>query len=98
MDTGYRSPRPSAGGRTRRTSSPSRREVTAILASQQFPGLPSAAVGRITRALATESAARAAAAARETHTPIRIPRPRTGRELPPLTRVIPRPRRALAAG
>jgi len=98
MDTGYRSARPAAGGRTWRTSSPSLPDVTAILASQQLPGLPVKAAERISRALAAESAGRAAAAAaRETHTPVRIPRPRTGKELPPLTHVVPRPRRAPAA-
>jgi hypothetical protein len=97
MDSEYRSARPQAGHRTRRTSSPSLPDVTGLLASQQFPGLPSQAADRISQALAAESADRATAAGRETQAPIRVPRPRTGRELPPLTRVVPRPRQAHAA-
>jgi hypothetical protein len=68
-----------------------------LLTSLQFPGLPPEAADRISQALAAESHDRAAAAARETRTPIRVPRPRTGRELPPLTRVVPRPRQPAAA-
>ncbi len=94
MDTGHRSAHPAA---SRNTRTPRLPDVTAILASQQMPGLPSDAADRIRRALAAESADRAAAAARETHTPIRLPRPRTGRELPPLIHVVPRPRQAPAA-
>lgn len=94
MDTGHRSARPAAGGNAWTPSLP---DVTAILASQQMPGLPSDAADRISRALAAESASRLAAAARETHTPTRIPRPRTGKELPPLIHVVPRPRQAPAA-
>lgn len=97
MDTGYQSARPPGGRRTRRTSLPSLPAVTGLLASQQFPGLSSEAADRISQALGAESLDRAAAAARETHAPIRVPRPRTGKELPPLTRVIPRPRQATAA-
>lgn len=97
MDTGFRSARPTAGRRTWRTPKPGLPDVTGLLASQQFPGLPSQAADRITQALAAESGSRAASAARETHTPIRLPRPRTGKELPPLTHVIPRPRQAAAA-
>jgi hypothetical protein len=97
MDTGYQSARPPTGRRTWRTSPPSLPDVTGLLASQQFPGLPSKAADRISQALAAESVDRAAAAARETHTPVRIPRPRTGKQLPPLTHVVPRPRQATAA-
>ena len=97
MHTGYRSARPPTGRRTRRSSSPSRPDVRGLLASQQFPGLPSEAADRISQALAAESADRAAAAARETQAPIGVPLPRTGKELPPLTRVVPRPRQAGAA-
>jgi hypothetical protein len=96
MDTAYRSARSLAGRRTWRTPKPGLPDVTGLLASQQFPGLPSRAADRIREALATESVDRAAAAARETHTPVRVPRPRTGKELPPLTHVIPRPRQAAA--
>lgn len=97
MDTDYRSARPQAERRTWRTSSPSLPDVTGLLASQQFPGLPSEAADRISQALAAESADRATAAARETQAPIRVPLPRTGKELPPLVRVVPRPRQAHAA-
>lgn len=97
MDTGYGPARPPTGGNTWTTSPPRLPDVTAILASQQFPGLPPAAADRITRALAAESADRAAAAARELHIPIRLPRPRTGKMLPPLIHVVPRPRQAPAA-
>lgn len=97
MDTAYRSARPPAGRRTWRTPKPNLPDVTGLLASQQFLGLPSETADRISQALAAESVDRAAAAARETHTPIRLPRPRTGKELPPLTHVIPRPRQATAA-
>jgi hypothetical protein len=97
MDTGYRSARPAAGLRTPRTPKPGLPDVASLLASLQFPGLPSQGADRIAQALAAESDARAALAARETHTPIRLPRPRTGKELPPLTHVIPRPRQAVAA-
>ena len=94
MDAGQRSARPATGGNAWTPSLP---DVTAILASQQMPGLPADAADRISRAIAAESAGRAAAAARETHTPIRVPRPRTGKELPPLIHVVPRPRQATAA-
>jgi len=94
MDTGYRSARHLAGRRTWRTPKPGLPDVTGLLASQQFPGLPSGAADRIRQALAAESVNRAEAAARETHAPVRVPRPRTGKELPPLTHVIPRPRQA----
>jgi hypothetical protein len=95
MDTGHRPARPRAGGRTRkaRLSLP---DVTALLASVQLPGLPADAADRIRKALAAESADRAAAA-RETHAPVHLPPPRTGKELPPLTRVVPLPREATAA-
>jgi hypothetical protein len=96
MDTGYRSPGTPAHRRACRTSPLSLPDVTGLLASQQFPGLPSRAAGRISQALAAESVDRATAADRETHTPVRIPRPRTGKELPPLTHVVPRPRQAPA--
>jgi hypothetical protein len=96
MDTGFRSARPAAGRRTWRTEKPGHPDVTGLLASQQFPGLPTQAADRIRQALAAESGGRAAAAARETHPPIQLPRPRTGKELPPLTHVIPRPRQAAA--
>jgi hypothetical protein len=95
MDTGYRSARPPTGRSTRRSASPSRPDMRGLLASQRFPGLPSEAADRISQALAAESARRAAA--RETHPSIRAPRPRTGKELPPLTRVVPRPRQPAAA-
>lgn len=97
MDTGYRSARPAAGRHTRSAPEPGFTDVTGLLASQEFPGLPSQAADRIMQALAAESRDRAAAVARETQTPIRVPRPRTGKELPPLTHVIPRPRQAAAA-
>lgn len=95
MDTGYRSARSPSGRSARRTSSPSRPDVRGLLASLQFPGLPPKAADRISQALAAESYYRTAA--RETRTPIRVPRPRTGKELPPLTRVVPRPRQPAAA-
>jgi hypothetical protein len=98
MDTGHLSARPRAGRRTWRTSSPSLPDVPGLLATLQFPGLPPDAADRISQALAAESLDRAAAAtARETRAPIWVPRPRTGKELPPLTRVIPRPRQPSAA-
>jgi hypothetical protein len=96
MDTGYRSPRPPAGGNTWTTLPPRLPDVKGILASQQFPGLPPEADDRVRRALAAESARRVAAAS-ETRTPVSIPRPRTGKQPPPLTHLVPRPRQAPAA-
>jgi hypothetical protein len=97
MDTGHRSARRPAGGDTRRTSPGRMKDVTAILASTQLPGLPPEAADRIRRALAAESAGRAAADDAGSYAAIRIPRPRSGKALPPLTHLVPRPRHAPAA-
>lgn len=95
MDTGRSAYRP-AGAGIWRTSPACRKHVTAILASTQLPGLPLEAADRIRRALAAESAGRAAVAAAGSHTSIRIPRPRSGKERPPLTHLVPQPRHAPA--
>jgi hypothetical protein len=98
MDTGYRSGLPQSDGKGSRTQSsgtqPARLvEVAAMLARQQLPELPPGAADRIRHALAAESADRAAAAS-ESRTPVRLPQPRSGRECPPLIRLVPRPRQA----
>lgn len=80
-----------------RTSRARTRDVTAILASTQLPGLPPDAADRIRRALAAESAGRAEADDAASYAVIRIPRPRSGKERPPLTRLVPRPRPAAAS-
>ena len=98
MDSGDRSARrPAGAGDTRRTSSASMKDVTAILASAQLPGLPPEAADRIRRALAAESASRAAADDSASYAVIRMPKPRSGKERPPLPHLVPRPRHAQAA-
>ena len=97
MNTRQRSARRRAGGTTSRTSPARLQHVKAILASQQMPGLPPDVADRIRRALAVEAADRAGAAASESHQPVRIPRPRTGKQRPPLTHLVPWPRRATHA-
>jgi hypothetical protein len=97
MDTGHRSAPSPAGGGTRPASPAPRKEVTAILASTQLPGLPPEAADRIKRALAAESASRAAADEAGSYAANRIPCPRSGKALPPLTHLVPRPRPAPAA-
>jgi hypothetical protein len=68
-------------------------EVAAMLARQQLPELPPGAADRIRQALAAESADRVAAVS-ESPAPIWLPRPRSGKEFPPLTLLVPGPRRS----
>jgi hypothetical protein len=97
MDSGHRSAgRPAGRGDARRASSARKKDVTAMLASTELPGLPPEAADRIRAALAAESASRAEANG-ASYAAMEIPRPRPGAELPPLTHLVPRPRRAPAA-
>ena len=92
MDTGYRSDRPQSNGNGSPKAPTRLVEVAAMLARQQLPELPPGAADRIRQALAAESADRATVS--EPRTPIRLPRPRSGKECPPLILLVPQPRRS----
>jgi hypothetical protein len=92
MDTGYRSDRPQSDGNGSPKAPTRLVEVAAMLARQQLPELPAGAADRIRQALAAESADRAAVS--ESPAPVRIPRPRSGKECPPLALLVPGPRRS----